>query len=178
MFQDQPTKPIPKPRTIFTPKPPTDDTPPQLPPRACLPNRPQATAEVDRSQGLTPVSFDRHQIPPDTPVEGRTQQKNSQPLKPVAMGLAQIKKKLKKNRSKDHMYEEIPKDAGCQEDASFSVLQNSNINPQKQEENDYQELPETSTNGGGRRASDGIPNFVDRELPLEYLNPPPFAPGY
>ncbi|XP_050951564.1 hematopoietic SH2 domain-containing protein homolog [Labeo rohita] len=175
---DQPTKPIPKPRTIFTPKPPTDDTPPQLPPRACLPNRPQATAEVDRSQGLTPVSFDRHQIPPDTPVEGRTQQKNSQPLKPVAMGLAQIKKKLKKNRSKDHMYEEIPKDAGCQEDASFSVLQNSNINPQKQEENDYQELPETSTNGGGRRASDGIPNFVDRELPLEYLNPPPFAPGY
>ncbi|KAK2906872.1 hypothetical protein Q8A67_005857 [Cirrhinus molitorella] len=167
---DQPTKPIPMPRTIFTTKPPTDDTPPQLPPRACLPNRPQATAEADRSQGLTSVSSDRQQIPPDTPVEVRTHQKNTQPLKPVALGLAQIKKKLKKNKSKDHMYEEIVKDAGCQENAS-------NMNPKQLEENDYEELPQTSTNGG-RRASDGIPNIADRELPLEYLNPPPFAPGY
>ncbi|XP_073700945.1 hematopoietic SH2 domain-containing protein homolog [Garra rufa] len=175
---DQPTKPIPKPRSIFTPKTPTDDMPPQLPPRACLPNRSQTTAEADRSQGLISVSSDRHQIPPDTPVEGRTHQKNTQPLKPVALGLAQIKKKLKKNKSKDHMYEEISRDAGCQENASISALQSSNMNPKQMEGNDYQELPETSTNGGGRRASDGIPNFADRELPFEYLNPPPFAPGY
>uniref|UniRef100_A0A8C0YNX0 Hematopoietic SH2 domain containing n=1 Tax=Cyprinus carpio carpio TaxID=630221 RepID=A0A8C0YNX0_CYPCA len=177
---DQPTKPILKPRTIFKSKPPNDataaDTPPQLPPRACLPNRPQATAEADRSQGLMPVSSDRHQIPPDRPVEGRAQQKNQQPLKPVAMGLAQIKKKLKKNRSKDHMYEEIAQDA-CQEIATSSALESSNMNPKQLEENEYQELPEKSTNAG-HRSSDGIPNFAERELPPEYLNPPPFAPGY
>ncbi|XP_026091561.1 hematopoietic SH2 domain-containing protein homolog [Carassius auratus] len=177
---DQPTKPILKPRTIFISKPPIDattgDTPPQLPPRASLPNRPQATAEGDRSQGLMPVSSDRHQIPPDKPVEGRTQQKNQQPLKPVAMGLAHIKKKLKKSRSKDHMYEEIVQDA-CQEIATFPALESSNMNPKQLEENEYQEIPEKSTNVG-RRASDGILNFTDRELPREYLNPPPFAPGY
>ncbi len=119
-----------------------------------------------------PVSSDRHQIPLDTPVEGRTQQKNQQPLKPVVMGLAQIKKMLKKNRSKEHMYEEIAKDA-CQENA----LESSNVNPKQLLENDYQELPEQST-VEGRRASDGIPNFADKQLPLEYFNPPPFAPGY
>ncbi|XP_016131572.1 hematopoietic SH2 domain-containing protein homolog [Sinocyclocheilus grahami] len=177
---DQQTKPILKPRTIFKSKPPNDttiaDTPPQLPSRACLPNRQQATAEADRSQGLTLVSSDRHQIPPDRPVEGHTHQKNQQPLKPVVMGLAQIKKKLKKNRSKDHMYEEIAQDA-CQENAPFPALKSSNMNPKQLEENDYQELPEKSTNVG-RRASDGIPNFADRALPPEYLNPPPFAPGY
>uniref|UniRef100_A0A8C1SN30 Hematopoietic SH2 domain containing n=1 Tax=Cyprinus carpio TaxID=7962 RepID=A0A8C1SN30_CYPCA len=171
---DQPTKPIPKPRTIFTSKTPTDDTPPQLPPRACLPNRPQAAAEADRFQGLMPVSSDRHHIPPDTPVEGRTQQKNQQPLKPVVMGLAQIKKKLKKNRSKEHMNEKTAQD---QENASFSALESSNVNPKQLEENDYQEIPEKST-VEGHQASDGIPNFADRQLPLEYLNPPPFAPGY
>ncbi|KTG40084.1 hypothetical protein cypCar_00009286 [Cyprinus carpio] len=172
--QDQPTKPIPKPRTIFTSKTPTDDTPPQLPPRACLPNRPQAAAEADRFQGLMPVSSDRHHIPPDTPAEGRTQQKNQQPLKPVVMGLAQIKKKLKKNRSKEHMNEKTAQD---QENASFSALESSNVNPKQLEENDYQEIPEKST-AEGHQASDGIPNFADRQLPLEYLNPPPFAPGY
>ncbi|KAL0160453.1 hypothetical protein M9458_044178, partial [Cirrhinus mrigala] len=137
--------------------------------------RPEHACQIARKP---PQSSDRHQIPPDTPAEGRTQQKNTQPLKPVVIGLAQIKKKLKKNRSKDHMYEEITQEAGCQENASLPALQSSNMNPKTQEENDYQELPETSTNGGGRRASDGIPNFVNRELPLEYLNPPPFAPGY
>ncbi|XP_043079865.1 hematopoietic SH2 domain-containing protein homolog [Puntigrus tetrazona] len=172
---NQPTKPTAKPRTIFTPKPPAEDTPPQLPPRACLPNRPQATADADRSQGATPASSDRHQILPETPVEGRTQQRIQQPLKPVVLGLAQIKKKLKKNRSKEHMYEEIAKDAG-QENA-FSALESGNANPKQPEENDYQELTETCT-VEGRRASDGIPNFADRQLPLEYLNPPPFAPGY
>ncbi|XP_016101923.1 hematopoietic SH2 domain-containing protein homolog isoform X2 [Sinocyclocheilus grahami] len=173
---DQPTKPIPKPRTIFSSKPPTDDMPPQLPPRACLPNHPQATAEADRSQGLTLVSSDRHQIPPDTLVGGRIQQKKQQPLKPVVMGLVQIKKKLKKNRSKQHMNEEIAQDV-CQENATFSALESSNVNPTQLEENDYQELPEKST-VEGHRASDGIPNFADRQLPLEYLNPPPFAPGF
>ncbi|XP_059425369.1 hematopoietic SH2 domain-containing protein homolog [Carassius carassius] len=171
---DQPTKPIPKPRTLFKSKTPADDTPPQLPPRSCLPNRAQATAGADRSQGLMPVSSDRHHIPPDTPVEGRSQQKNHQPLNPVVMGLAQIKKKLKKSRSKENMYEEIAQD---QENATFSALENSNVNPEQLEENDYQEILEKST-VKGRRASDGIPNSADRQLPLEYLNPPPFAPGY
>lgn len=92
------------------------------------------------------------------------------------MGLAQIKKKLKKSRSKEHMYEEITQDA-CQENATFSALESSNVNPKQQEDNDYQELPETST-VEGRQASDGIPNFADRQMPFEYLNPPPFAPGY
>ncbi len=174
LFQNQPTKPIPKPRTIFTSKQPTDDTPPLLPPRTCLPNLPQATIEADRLQGFKPVSSDKHQIPPHTPVEGRTQQKNQQPLKPVVMGLAQIKKKLKKSRSKDHMYEEITQDA-CQENATFSALESSNVNPKQLDENYYHELPEKST-VEGRQASDGIPNFAD--IPFEYLNPSPFAPGY
>ncbi|XP_056112578.1 hematopoietic SH2 domain-containing protein homolog isoform X1 [Rhinichthys klamathensis goyatoka] len=165
---DQPTKPVPKPRTIFTST--THDTPPQLPPRMCLPSRPQATAEADRSQGLTSVSPDKHQIAASSPVEGRTQQKNQQHLKPVVLSLAQIKKKLKKKHSEDHTYEEIPKDA-CQEDPTLPAMDSSTMNPKQQAENEYQELSDC-------RSSDGIPNFADRELPYEYLNPPPFAPGY
>ncbi|KAK7136917.1 hypothetical protein R3I93_017094 [Phoxinus phoxinus] len=164
---DQPTKPVPKPRTVFTST--TLDTPPQLPPRMCLPNRPQATAEADRSQGLTSVSPDRHQIAASSSVEGRTQQKNQPHLKPVVLSLAQIKKKLKKKQSEDHMYEELPKDAR-QEDPPLPAL-DSTMNPKQQAENEYQELSEC-------RSSDGIPNFADIELPYEYLNPPPFAPGY
>lgn len=163
LFQDQPTKPVPKPRTVFTSK--TLDTPPQLPPRMCLPSRPQATAEADRSQGLTSESPDRHQIAASSPVEGRTQQKNQQHLKPMVLSLAQIKKKLKKKHSEDHMYEEIPKDA-CQEDPTLPVLDSSTMNPKQLGENEYQELSEC-------RSPDGIV-----ELPYEYLNPPPFAPGY
>ncbi len=74
------------------------------------------------------------------------------------------------------MYEEITQDT-CQENATFSALESSNVNPKQLEENDYHELPEKST-VEGRQASDGIPNFADRQLPLEYLNPPPFAPGF
>lgn len=165
---DQPTKPVPKPRTVFNST--TLDTPPQLPPRMCLPSRPQATAEADRSQGLTSVSPDRHQIAASSPVEGRTQQKNQQHLKPVVLSLAQIKKKLKKKHSEDHMYEEVPKDTR-QEDPTLPTLDSSTMNPKQQAENEYEELSEC-------RSSDGIPNFADRELPYEYLNPPPFAPGY
>ncbi|XP_067252108.1 hematopoietic SH2 domain-containing protein homolog [Chanodichthys erythropterus] len=165
---DQPTKPVPKPRTVFTST--THDTPPQLPPRMRLPSRTQATAEGDRSQGLMSVSPDRHQIAADSPVEGRTQQKIQQQLKPVVFGLAQIKKKLKKKHSEEHTYEEIANNA-CQEDPTFPVLDSRTMNPKQVMENEYQELCEC-------QSSDGIPNFADIELPLEYLNPPPFAPGY
>lgn len=167
-FQDQPTKPVPKPRTIFTST--THDTPPQLPPRMRLPSRQQATADADRSQGLMSVSPDRHQIAANSPVEGRTQQKNQQHSKPVVLSLAQIKKRLKKKHSEDHTYEEITNNAR-QEDPTSPVLESRTMIPKQTTENEYQELSEC-------QSSNGIPNFADIELPLEYLNPPPFAPGY
>ncbi|XP_067271863.1 hematopoietic SH2 domain-containing protein homolog [Pseudorasbora parva] len=163
---DQTTKPVPKPRTVFTST--THETPPQLPPRMCVPSRPQATPEADRSQGLTSVSPDR--IASNSPVKGQTQQKTQQQLKPAILSLAQIKKKLKKKHSVENTYEEITNNA-CQEDPTVPDLESSTINPKEMAENEYQELSEC-------RSSDGIPNFADRELPLEYLNPPPFAPGF
>ncbi|XP_051551056.1 hematopoietic SH2 domain-containing protein homolog [Myxocyprinus asiaticus] len=100
--QEQPTKSVPKPRTIHTSMTPTQDTPPPLPPRASLVSRPQPTMEEDRS--------DRQKIPPNTHGEDNgnnpTQQKHQQQLKPV---MAQIEKKFKKkcSHSEDHTYEEI-----------------------------------------------------------------------
>ncbi|XP_051549059.1 hematopoietic SH2 domain-containing protein homolog [Myxocyprinus asiaticus] len=170
---EQQPKPVPKPRTIHTSITPIQDIPPPLPPRASLPRRPLTTVEEDRS--------DRQQMPPSTPCEdngnNRTQQKHQQQPKPV-ISLAQIKKKFKKKRSQsqDHEYEEITENV-CQEDDTFSTLENYNLNPQQVMENDYQELPENCP-AVGHQTSDGTPKFVDSELPVEYLNPPPFAPGY
>lgn len=164
---NQPTKPVPKPRTVFASKTPTEETPPQLPPRMRLPSRLQTTTE-DRSQGLMPVNPDRQQITPNTPSEGRTQQKNQQ-QKPVVLSLVHIKKKLKKKRSEDHTYEEIT--GGLFQKDATSALESSNTNVEGLVENDYQELAE-------HPISDGLPKSSDGNLPSEYRHPPPFAPGY
>lgn len=177
---EQPTKPVPKPRTIHNiSTSPTPGTPPQLPPRDCLPSHPSATIEADRSQGPTKVCLEKHQNAPITPSEdkgtvagtNRTQQK--QQAKNAILGLAQIKRKLKKKHSQcdEHTYEEIFKNA-CDESSTFPAL-----NPLHPSENDYLRLIENCP-VASLRTSDGIPNIADKKLPVEYLKPPPFAPGY
>ncbi|KAI7791266.1 hematopoietic SH2 domain-containing protein homolog [Triplophysa rosa] len=168
-----PTKPVPKPRTIHNIST-SPDTPPQLPPRDCLPSHPPATVEVDRSQGPTKGCLEKHQNAPITPSEdkgtNRNQQKQS---KNAIMGLAQIKRKLKKKHSQcdEHTYEEIFKDA-CDRSSTFSAS-----NSRHPSENDYLRLIENCP-VASLGTSDGIPNIADRKLPIEYLNPPPFAPGF
>ncbi|TRZ01183.1 hypothetical protein DNTS_035503 [Danionella cerebrum] len=161
---DHSSKPVPKPRTIFSEhRTFSEDTPPQLPPRVCLSSHPLTTTE-EKSHGLMHSGFDRPT--PNTPSEGRSKQKNQQLLKPVALSLAEIKKRLKKKHSKDHTYEQIPGDL-CVVDVTFTGFECGSIKPTQSMENDYQELPSIAN---------AIP--IDGRLPQEYLNPPPFAPGY
>ncbi|XP_055072760.2 hematopoietic SH2 domain-containing protein homolog [Misgurnus anguillicaudatus] len=164
--------PIPKPRTICISTSLNQDTPPQLPPRDCLPSHPHATTEADRS--LMKVCPEKHQIPPNTPSEdkgtNRNQQKHQQQSKPAIMSLAQIKRKLKKkhSQSEEHAYEEISKDVSDSPGME---------NLRQPSENDYLRLLGNCPFSSYQK-SDGIPNMANRKIQVEYQNPPPFAPGY
>ncbi|XP_066504153.1 hematopoietic SH2 domain-containing protein homolog [Hoplias malabaricus] len=153
----QKTAPSPQPqklRATHTLPPP----PSQMPPRgSCLT---QSPAPVDEKKGL-PVAYVERPLPSPQPEKKEKDQKSQAEGKPLRISLAQCKKvfQKKKQLSQEHTYQEIHENAIGNEPA-FTASEHQELSRDRDPE------PESES------------TVEDGALPVEYFNPPPFAPGY
>ncbi|XP_072516440.1 hematopoietic SH2 domain-containing protein homolog isoform X2 [Salminus brasiliensis] len=161
-----PPRPVPKPRTkhLDTPAPPPPPpVPPNIPPRSSSPHcPPQSTAGADKKKGL-PAAYIERPLPSPQPEDPGNGQKTSVEAKSARISLAQCKKifQKKKHQSEEHTYIEI-NEHHIRKEPAFTEpsLQELSGDP-----SDPKDKTEPSAEAAGA-------------LPIEYLNPPPFAPGY
>ncbi|XP_040897200.1 hematopoietic SH2 domain-containing protein homolog [Toxotes jaculatrix] len=149
-----PPTPVPFTRKRYTADNPPSNQPPEVPARSFVPPLKQNQAcvrTVSAPEGpSTPTA-------PEHPLGGNIRPVKNHEVKPsVVTNLKNLKKKFQKKRStsQEHMYMEINVET-----------------TERSTESEYQEITEeqiTHTNV----------TLSDEALPLEYLPPPPFAPGY
>ncbi|KAL6469435.1 hypothetical protein MHYP_G00229590 [Metynnis hypsauchen] len=166
-LQNTASPPIPKPRTklLDTPTPPP---PPQTPPRSSSPHSlTQSTAGADKKKGL-PAAYVERPLPSPQSDDKDSNQKSQAEAKSGRISLAQCKKifQKKKHHSEEHTYIEINQNEIAKDPASTA--------PNNQELGGDSHAPKAENQPPVETGA----NSADRALPIEYLNPPPFAPGY
>ncbi|KAG7487943.1 hypothetical protein MATL_G00028780 [Megalops atlanticus] len=183
-------KPVPLPRKKLNP-PSTvesDPQPPELPARGILPQRREhPNTGPNQLSGsrleCTETPSTQPSLDCGTP---NNNQHRGQSMKSAVVSLMQFKRKShKKNRaSEEHTYSELSElsveSETAEDQQSLKALVSRPSDLHKACENVYQELPGESQIGKpstGVMCSFTIPASVEG-LPAEYLNPPPFAPGY
>uniref|UniRef100_A0A3P8NEB9 Hematopoietic SH2 domain containing n=2 Tax=Astatotilapia calliptera TaxID=8154 RepID=A0A3P8NEB9_ASTCA len=154
-----PALPVPTPRKKYTGDNPPSNQPPEVPSRDCMAlKQNQAVRTVSAPENLP--TFAGSEQPPTT----NNQQVRNQEVKPsVVTNLKNFKKKFQKKRGplQDNSYEEINTDRG------------------ENDEHEYQEITRDLTFCEPPLSSSCTPvKLTDDMLPLEYMPPPPFAPGY
>lgn len=154
-----PALPVPTPRKKYTGDNPPSNQPPEVPSRDCMAlKQNQAVRTVSAPENLP--TFAGSEQPPTT----NNQQVRNQEVKPsVVTNLKNFKKKFQKKRGplQDSSYEEINTDRG------------------ENDEHEYQEITRDLTFCDPPLSSSCTPvKLTDDMLPLEYMPPPPFAPGY
>uniref|UniRef100_A0A3B4H6J0 Hematopoietic SH2 domain containing n=1 Tax=Pundamilia nyererei TaxID=303518 RepID=A0A3B4H6J0_9CICH len=154
-----PALPVPTPRKKYTGDNPPSNQPPEVPSRDCMAlKQNQAVRTVSAPENLP--TFAGSEQPPTT----NNQQVRNQEVKPsVVTNLKNFKKKFQKKRGplQDNSYEEINTDRG------------------ENDEHEYQEITRDLTFCDPPLSSSCTPvKLTDDMLPLEYMPPPPFAPGY
>lgn len=196
IYQVDVVKPVPLPRKIHLVKPVQADRPPELPARGPPlpqkrdqpsngPDGPPASRVVSSERTLTRPNHSEDHIPNSN--LNPNQQKN-QDVKSAVINLTHLKNKFHKKRStsQEHMYAEIAAEAEqCQhkrQDQSAGKLaaleaMNRDRDMDKDTENEYQELPGEQVDGVSSNTGI-ILRSAAIGLPPEYLQPPPFAPGY
>ncbi|KAI4872959.1 hypothetical protein NFI96_023645 [Prochilodus magdalenae] len=158
------SRPVPKPRTKVLDTPP----PPQTAPKGGSPHSPtQSTIGADKKRGL-PAAYVERPLPSPQSEDKDSNKKNQTEAKSARITLAQCKKifQKKKHPSEEHTYIEInPNEIG--KDPVFTVSSHQELSGESPEPEAENQSPVES----------GV-NSAAGALPIEYLNPPPFAPGY
>ncbi|KAM9848694.1 hematopoietic SH2 domain-containing protein homolog isoform 1-T2 [Aulostomus maculatus] len=152
-----PLVPVPKTRTKYLQNPPADQ-PPELPAQSSVKMN-QASIKTVSAPESPPAASDWPVGAPWVPV--KTKEAGSSVLK-------NFKKKFQRRRSSQHMYAEINKEA---EQTMEGANRGANV------ENECHEIPDKQASADASLSWSGAAQ-IHRELPQEYLHPPPFAPGY
>uniref|UniRef100_A0A3B1IVZ7 Hematopoietic SH2 domain containing n=1 Tax=Astyanax mexicanus TaxID=7994 RepID=A0A3B1IVZ7_ASTMX len=159
-IQDMVPPPRPVPRTKHLDTPPLP--PPQRPPRSTSPHSASHTSAAEKKKGL-PAAYIERPLPSPQPEDKDNSQKSQAEAKSARINLAQYKKifQKKKNHLEEHTYIEINAHQIGKEPAFTEP------NPQ-----------ELGVNSSDPKDKDEPSMETSGALPIEYLNPPPFAPGY
>uniref|UniRef100_A0A3Q4I8H9 SH2 domain-containing protein n=1 Tax=Neolamprologus brichardi TaxID=32507 RepID=A0A3Q4I8H9_NEOBR len=151
--------PVPTPRKKYTGDNPPSNQPPEVPFRDCMALKQNQAVRTGSAPENLPT-FAGSEQPPTT----NNQQARNQEVKPsVVTNLKNFKKKFQKKRGplQDNSSEEINTDRG------------------ENDEHEYQEITGGLTFCDPPLSSSCTPvKLTNDMLPLEYMPPPPFAPGY
>ncbi|KAM3875873.1 hematopoietic SH2 domain-containing protein homolog [Diretmus argenteus] len=175
--------PVPLPRKRYIANTTQPEQPPELPARSFKPPQKQNQTCTRTNFALeSPSALGRLATgqEDDHPHSASSQSARNQDVKPaVVLNLINLKKKFQKMRSasQEHMYAEIGAEA---EERHKGRLGGSEVKDKNEStENEYQELPAEQTINGVPFSNPGTTMIlIDSGLPQEYLQPPPFAPGY
>ncbi|KAI1891791.1 hypothetical protein AGOR_G00147390 [Albula goreensis] len=182
-------KPVPLPRKKLLPvnAAPQDPQPPELPSRNFLSKRNEQTNSAPpQISASSPVCTESPLTQPNPncrPLDPGPNQQRIQGVKSAVANLMPFKRKPQRKSGvpDEHTYSEIPVVRETVRDQpSFPALE-SRLGKEPACEHIYQEMPKERplTTPNPRSVHNvGDPVTLAELLPMEYLNPPPFAPGY
>ncbi|XP_030639920.1 hematopoietic SH2 domain-containing protein homolog [Chanos chanos] len=177
-----PARPVPKPHLQCSASSVPMGAPPQIPARSCVtPKKDQSPSRVDRQQRPVQPCTDKTVSSSGTHCEdqGNLQPRKQDMKSSAVTGLINLKKKFHKktNLSEEHTYAEISGEGDTSRPGAAAVEGRATNT-----ENEYQEIPGEKPVAESQRkfSPDVIVNGQGKgtSLPMEYLQPPPYAPGY